>query len=86
MAGNQVLDWSSLSTDLKTLKLNNESQYPPDLLISGNFRVNWRTAWSYKNKTVPIAYQSGRAQRVAYTNETYNTPQKLWTKVAQEYL
>ncbi|KAH7099199.1 hypothetical protein BKA62DRAFT_772734 [Auriculariales sp. MPI-PUGE-AT-0066] len=57
-----------------------------DLLIDGDFRINWRTAWSWRNLTNPIAYQSERATRVPYTPDTYNAPQNLWTQVATTIL
>ncbi|KAH7090052.1 hypothetical protein BKA62DRAFT_745520 [Auriculariales sp. MPI-PUGE-AT-0066] len=66
MAGNQVLDWPDLATE--------RPLYPPDLLIDGDFRINWRTAWSWRNLTNPIAYQSERATR------------NLWTQVATTIL
>jgi len=86
MAGNQVLEWANIATEFKTMKLQDHPLMPPDLLIDGNFRVNWRTAWSWKNKTLPIQYRADRATRVPYTFETYNTPQKLWTQVVQTLL
>ncbi|KAH7099194.1 hypothetical protein BKA62DRAFT_807097 [Auriculariales sp. MPI-PUGE-AT-0066] len=82
MAGNQVMDWPVLATEFKTMKLQDHPLYPEDLLVDGDFRVNWRTAWSYRNGTKPIAYQSDPAIRVPYTHETYNRPQKLWEQVA----
>jgi hypothetical protein len=43
MAGNQVLEWTDIDTEVKTANLKNDSLAPPDLLVSGNFRHNWRT-------------------------------------------
>ena len=54
MAGNQVLEWSDLDTELKTAGLGADPRKPPDLLVDGNFRINWRTAWSYVDKNKPI--------------------------------
>ncbi|KAH0578442.1 hypothetical protein H2248_003590 [Termitomyces sp. 'cryptogamus'] len=58
MAGNQVLEWVDIDTEIKTAGLQNDPLAPPDLLVSGNFRHNWRTAWSFLNESVPIAYLS----------------------------
>jgi hypothetical protein len=61
MAGNQVLEFADLKSEIKTAFLNNDTLAPPDLLVDGNMRVNWRNAWSYLNLAVPIAYVPERA-------------------------
>jgi len=79
MAGNQVVQWTDLDTEIKTAGLKDDPLSPPDLLVSANISVNWRTAYSYFDESVPIAYLSEPAQyRFPYTIETYNNPQKLW--------
>ncbi|KAK7683463.1 hypothetical protein QCA50_013296 [Cerrena zonata] len=85
MAGNQVLEWADLDSEIKTAEVKNDVLAPPDLLVSGNMRVNWRTAWSYLDENVPIAYLSGQPQfQFAYTRDTYNDPQNLWTFAASK--
>lgn len=80
MAGNQVLEWVDLDSEIKTANLGNDPLAPPDLLVSGNFRVNWRTAWSFFDENKPIAYVSELPKfRFPYTFDTYNNPQNLWT-------
>jgi len=87
MAGNQVLEWADLDTEIITTGLQNDPLAPPQLLVGGNFRVNWRAAWSFRNLEVPIAYVSEPAQfRFPFTADTYNNPQALWTFVAKEVL
>ncbi|EJD39295.1 hypothetical protein AURDEDRAFT_153882 [Auricularia subglabra TFB-10046 SS5] len=86
MAGNQVLEWRDIDTEIKTGKAKTLPGAPPDLIVSGNFRVNWRTAWSYVDKTMPIEYQSEPAIRFPYTEDTYSNPQNLWTFVAKRVL
>ncbi|KAF5384319.1 hypothetical protein D9615_003317 [Tricholomella constricta] len=54
MAGNQVLEWADLDTEIKTAGLKSDPLAPPDLLVSGNFRHNWRTAWSFFDENRPI--------------------------------
>ncbi|THH11140.1 hypothetical protein EW146_g8141, partial [Bondarzewia mesenterica] len=77
MAGNQVLEWTDLDTEIKTAGVKDVA--PPDLLVSANMRHNWRTAWSFLNESKPIAYVSELPKfRFPYTTETYNNPQKLW--------
>ncbi|KAI9438205.1 hypothetical protein H4582DRAFT_2148664 [Lactarius indigo] len=55
MAGNQVLEWAELDTEIKTAGLKNDPLAPPDLLVSGNMALNWRsdrfpyTAETYNN-------------------------------------
>ncbi|KIY70218.1 hypothetical protein CYLTODRAFT_488261, partial [Cylindrobasidium torrendii FP15055 ss-10] len=79
MAGNQVLDWADLASEIKTADLENDPLSPPDLYIDGDFRVNWRTGYSWIEKELPIAYRSEHPQyRFPYTNATYNNPQNLW--------
>ncbi|KAK0460733.1 uncharacterized protein EV420DRAFT_1641267 [Desarmillaria tabescens] len=79
MAGNQVLEWADLDSEIKTADLENDPLAPPDLLVSGNFRVNWRTAWSFFDENTPIAYVSELPRfRFPYTFDTYNNPQNLW--------
>ncbi|KAF8958955.1 hypothetical protein BDZ97DRAFT_1429044 [Flammula alnicola] len=58
MAGNQVLEWSDLDTEIKSVGLNDDPLAPPDLLVNSNFRHNWRTAWSFFDESRPIAYVS----------------------------
>lgn len=54
MAGNQVLEWVDLDSEIKTAQLKDDPLSPPDLLVSGNMRINWRTAYSYKETSKPI--------------------------------
>jgi hypothetical protein len=42
-AGNQVLDWTNLDSEIITAGLKDDPLAPPSLLVSGNMRVNWRT-------------------------------------------
>ncbi|KZT22301.1 hypothetical protein NEOLEDRAFT_1138220 [Neolentinus lepideus HHB14362 ss-1] len=80
MAGNQVLEWADIDTEVKTAGLKDDPLAPPDLLVSGDLRHNWRTAWSYLDESRPIAYVSEPATyRYPYTKETYMNPQNLWT-------
>ncbi|KAF8684051.1 peptidase S41 family protein [Rhizoctonia solani] len=82
MAGNQVLEWADLDSEIKTAGLKNDSLAPPDLLINSNYRVNWRYAYSWQNKSQPLAFHVERAQyRVPYTADTYMSPQNLWAYV-----
>ncbi|KAJ7594181.1 hypothetical protein C8J56DRAFT_1002138 [Mycena floridula] len=72
MAGNQVLEWADLDTEIKTAGLKDDPLAPPDLLVNGNFR--------FFDETKPIAYVSELPKfRFPYTKETYNNPQALWT-------
>ncbi|KAF8892937.1 hypothetical protein BD779DRAFT_1507835 [Infundibulicybe gibba] len=85
MAGNQVLEWADLDTEIKTAGVKDDPLAPPDLLVSGNFRHNWRTAWSFLDETRPIAYVSELPKlRFPYTKDTYNNPQNLWTFAASK--
>ncbi|KAI0314927.1 hypothetical protein OF83DRAFT_1062983 [Amylostereum chailletii] len=87
MAGNQVLEWSDLNSEVKSAHLQNDPLAMPDLLVSGNMRINWRTAWSYSDESKPIAYVSEPAQhRFAYTKDTYNNPQNIWTFACVIYI
>ncbi|KAJ6591037.1 hypothetical protein DFH09DRAFT_1138386 [Mycena vulgaris] len=79
MAGNQVLEWFDLDSEVKTANLKDDPLAPADLLVSGDMRHNWRTAWSFLNEKQPIAYVSELPKfRFPYTKETYNNPQTLW--------
>jgi len=80
MAGNQVLEWTDLDTEVRTANLKDDPLAPPDLLVSANMRHNWRIAWSFLDEKTPIAYKSELPQlRFPYTKDTYNNPQNLWT-------
>ncbi|CAE7176849.1 unnamed protein product [Rhizoctonia solani] len=86
LAGNQVLEWANLDSEIKTAGLKNDPLAPPDLLVNGNIRINWRYAWSWKSKNTPLAFFVERASiRLAYTHETYMNPQNLWNFVAKTY-
>ncbi|KAJ7253056.1 hypothetical protein B0H12DRAFT_602616 [Mycena haematopus] len=79
MAGNQVLEWVDIDSEIKTANLKDDPLAPADLLVSANFRHNWRTAWSFFNEDKPIAYVSELPKfRFLYTLDTYNNPQNLW--------
>ncbi|TFK31946.1 hypothetical protein BDQ12DRAFT_693246 [Crucibulum laeve] len=83
MSGNQVLEWADLDTEIKTANLKNDPLAPPNLLVNGNFRHNWRTAWSFFDENKPIAYVSELPLlRFPFTKDTYNNPQNLWTFAA----
>ncbi|KZS88924.1 hypothetical protein SISNIDRAFT_489768 [Sistotremastrum niveocremeum HHB9708] len=85
MAGNQVLEWADLDSEVKTAHLKSDPLAAPDLVINGNFRHNWRIAWSFLDESRPIAYVSEPAKfRFAYTKDTYNNPQNLWTFAAKQ--
>ncbi|KAJ3505956.1 hypothetical protein NLJ89_g7141 [Agrocybe chaxingu] len=85
MAGNQVLEWRDLDTEIKSVGLKNDALAPPDFLVNANFRHNWRTAYSWINKSEPIAYLSSRPTfRFPYTVDTYTNPQNLWTFAASK--
>ncbi|KAJ7672598.1 hypothetical protein DFH06DRAFT_96835 [Mycena polygramma] len=58
MAGNQVLEWFDIDSEIKTANLKDDPLAPADLLVSGDFRHNWRTAWSFFDEKEPIAYVS----------------------------
>ncbi|KAG8735665.1 hypothetical protein FRC12_017968 [Ceratobasidium sp. 428] len=86
LAGNQVLEWRDLDSEIKTAGLKNDLLAPPDLLVNANYRVNWRYAWSWQNKKEPLAFHVERSNyRLAYTAATYNSPQNLWNYVAKKY-
>ncbi|KAF8327612.1 uncharacterized protein EI90DRAFT_3146311 [Cantharellus anzutake] len=79
MAGNQVLDWPDLNSELLTAGVKTNPQAPPDLIINGDIRINWRTAYSWKDQNTPIAFRSDRAPyRFPYTPDIVHTPQALW--------
>ncbi|KAH9169339.1 hypothetical protein EDB89DRAFT_2073032 [Lactarius sanguifluus] len=79
VAGNQVLQWVDLDTEVKTAGLKDDPLAPPDLLVNGNMPHNWRSAYSFLDENVPIAYVSEQPQyRFPYTAETYNNPQNVW--------
>ncbi|KAH8102238.1 hypothetical protein BXZ70DRAFT_62790 [Cristinia sonorae] len=85
MAGNQVLEWADLDDEIKTAGVKSDPLAPPDLLVSANMRHNWRTAWSFLNERVPIAYESELPQfRFPYTKDTVSNPQNLWTFAASK--
>ncbi|KAH9854591.1 hypothetical protein C2E23DRAFT_817110 [Lenzites betulinus] len=78
MAGNQVLEWSDIDSEIKTANLKDDPLAPPDL-------HNWRTAYSFLDETTPIAYKSELPQfRFPYTADTYNNPQNLWIFAAEK--
>ncbi|KAH9169335.1 hypothetical protein EDB89DRAFT_1985343 [Lactarius sanguifluus] len=58
VAGNQVLEWVDLDTEIKTAGLKDDPLAPPDLLVNGDMRLNWRSAYSFLDENVPIAYVS----------------------------
>ncbi|KAL1948464.1 hypothetical protein VTO73DRAFT_12539 [Trametes versicolor] len=85
MAGNQVLEWFDIDSEIKTANLKDDPLAPPDLLVSGDFRHNWRIAYSFLDETLPIEYRSELPHfRFAYTADTYNNPQNLWTFAAKQ--
>ncbi|KAI1787288.1 hypothetical protein LXA43DRAFT_717667 [Ganoderma leucocontextum] len=85
MAGNQVLEWFDLDSEIKTANLKDDPLAPPDLLVNANIRHNWRIAYSFLDEATPIEYKSEPARfRFPYTAETYNNPQNLWTYAASK--
>ncbi|KAL7414430.1 hypothetical protein BDY24DRAFT_385182 [Mrakia frigida] len=85
MAGNQVLDWADLDTEIISAGLTDDPLRPPQLIVNGNARHNWRIAYSWINKNNPIAYQNEAATvRIPLTLATYNNPEAIWTQVAAD--
>ncbi|TFY77739.1 hypothetical protein EWM64_g6268, partial [Hericium alpestre] len=79
MAGQQVLEWTDLDSEIKTAGLKDDPAAPPDLLVSANMRHNWRTAYSFEDESQPIEYRSEPPRlRFPYTSDTYNNPQNVW--------
>ncbi|KAH8990805.1 hypothetical protein EDB92DRAFT_2114806 [Lactarius akahatsu] len=76
MAGNQVLEWADLDTEIKTAGLKNDPLAPPDLYgLEHASQLEKR----FLDEKLPIAYVSEQPQfRFPYTAETYNNPQKVW--------
>jgi len=85
MAGNQVLEWADLNSEFLTSGVKSDPLAPPDLLVNGNIRHNFRTAYSWIDKT-PLAFRSDPAERLPYTSDIYSNPENLWNYVAQRYL
>ncbi|EAU84152.2 hypothetical protein CC1G_08693 [Coprinopsis cinerea okayama7 len=84
IAGNQVLEWWDLDSELKTTGAKPDPLAPPDLLVRANIRHNWRTAYSSLNESQPLAYRSDPAtHRLWYTKDTYAHPQNLWMEAAK---
>ncbi|KAH9854585.1 hypothetical protein C2E23DRAFT_817092 [Lenzites betulinus] len=85
MAGNQVLEWFDIDSEIKTANLKDDPLAPPDLLVSGDMRHNWRIAYSFLDETTPIEYKSELPHfRFPYTAATYNNPQSLWSFAATQ--
>ncbi|KAI0733286.1 hypothetical protein C8Q72DRAFT_873651 [Fomitopsis betulina] len=85
MAGEQVLEWTDIDSEIKTAGLQDDPLAPPNLLVNADFRHNWRTAYSWKDEETPIAYYSDLPQlRFPYTVETYMNPQSLWVFAAEQ--
>jgi hypothetical protein len=86
VAAGQVLEWTQLDTEIKTAGLKDDPLAPPDLLVNGRMSHNWRTAYSFLDESVPIAYFSEQPQyRFPYTAETYNNPQNLWLFAEKQF-
>jgi len=86
MAGAEVLEWFDLDSEIKTAGLKDDPLAPPDLLVSANMRHNWRSAYSFIDEKLPIAYVSEPSQfRFPYTVDTYNNPQNVWTFVEGQF-
>ncbi|KAH9834923.1 uncharacterized protein C8Q71DRAFT_132075 [Rhodofomes roseus] len=85
MAGEQVLEWYDIDSEIKTAGLQDDPLAPPDLLVNADFRHNWRTAYSWEDEEIPIAYYSDLPQlRFPYTPDTYMSPQALWIFAAEQ--
>ncbi|KZT64325.1 hypothetical protein DAEQUDRAFT_39563 [Daedalea quercina L-15889] len=85
MAGEQVLEWADIDSEIKTAGLQDDPLAPPDLLVNADFRHNWRTAYSWTDEEIPIAYYSDLPQlRFPYTPDTYMNPQALWIFAAEQ--
>ncbi|KAI9463969.1 hypothetical protein BJY52DRAFT_1401034 [Lactarius psammicola] len=70
----------------QTAGLKDDPLAPPDLLVSGHMFHNWRSAYSFLNEKLPIAYVSEEPQfRFPYTAETYNNPQKVWLFAEKQF-
>ncbi|EED78172.1 predicted protein [Postia placenta Mad-698-R] len=56
---------------------------PPDLLVDGDFRHNWRTVYVNLSLLTELAAYNlsfrRRPDRFPYTSDTYMNPQNLWT-------
>jgi len=86
MSGTQVFEWADLNSEIKTAGLENDPLAPPDLLVSGNMRHNWRSSYSLLNENLPITFVSEPSQyRFQYTKDTYNDPQNLWMFAEKQF-
>ncbi|KAI9463968.1 hypothetical protein BJY52DRAFT_1401032 [Lactarius psammicola] len=86
LPGARCFEWADLDTEIKTAGLKDDPLAPPDLLVSGHMFHNWRSAYSFLNETLPIAYVSEEPQfRFPYTAETYNNPQKVWLFAEKQF-
>ncbi|KAI0074081.1 hypothetical protein K474DRAFT_1602120 [Panus rudis PR-1116 ss-1] len=82
--GGQSTDFSTIDTEIKTVKLKNNSLAPPDFKTNSVQGITWRLGFGVQNTEQPEEWQNHPAGvNLPLTADIVNNPRAIWTKVAK---
>ncbi|PPQ79960.1 hypothetical protein CVT25_003032 [Psilocybe cyanescens] len=83
--GGQSLGFSTIDTDIKTVKLKNHILAPPDFLTNSVQGITWRLGYGIDDTETPEEWQSHYADiSFPLTFETVNNPMLIWEDLANK--
>ncbi|KAJ7663936.1 hypothetical protein DFH06DRAFT_336749 [Mycena polygramma] len=85
--GSEVTDLNGVISELQMAKLDHDAAAPQPLPISAELTLNFRNAIPYTNRQdgiLEFVWEQG-TRKYQFTHEQYNSPQKIWEFVAEEF-
>ncbi|THV02344.1 hypothetical protein K435DRAFT_920625 [Dendrothele bispora CBS 962.96] len=83
--GGQSTDFSTIDTEIKSVKLKNHTFAPPDLLGNIVQGITWRLGFGINDKEEPEEWQEHTADiNYPLTVETVNQPVALWEAISRD--
>lgn len=84
--GGQSTDFSTIDTEVKTLKLKNHFLAPPDFLTNSVQGITWRLGYGIHRRDQPEEWQDHTADfNFPLTKEIVNNPVAIWTAVSRRF-
>ncbi|KAF5322155.1 hypothetical protein D9619_001894 [Psilocybe cf. subviscida] len=85
--GGQSTGFSTIDTEIKTAKLKNHTQAPPDLLANVVQGITWRLGFGIDDPDTPEEWQAHPAGfNMPVTMETVNNPVAIWEAISKDIL
>ncbi|KAI4523458.1 hypothetical protein K525DRAFT_361264 [Schizophyllum commune Loenen D] len=84
VVGGQSTDFSTIDSEIKSVKLKNHTLAPPDFLTNSIQGITWRLGYGIDDPKQPEEWQDHSAAiNLPVSYDLINKPEQLWTHVAE---